>query len=314
MVFKLTQWFYNLKLLRMKEQAFLFYQRWREQMKRLPDNERLQIYDAICDYAFENKESNLAYYLESILDNIRLTINENRAKQQAFIELQKEKGRKSAESRKKKNLTAVDLVQPNLTAVNVGSTETTNNKNKKENKKEKSNNIDSSLNSESTSTEAVDPETGSDDKIKIVKSDEEKENREYCNKVATYFNEQMQGKQVKKIAKLNKERISRILARTKEYGKEAVAQVIVKTANSNFLNGDNNRGFLASFDWIFRPTNFPKIYEGNYDNRTSIQRSTSAAADNGRAQRDAAWRAYATQRLEAANSESEKIPDPLQDL
>ena len=299
-----------LKLLRMKEQAFLFYQRWREQMKRLPDNERLQIYDAICDYAFENKESNLAYYLESILDNIRLTINENRAKQQAFIELQKEKGRKSAESRKKKNLTAVDLVQPNLTAVNIGSTETTNNKNKKE----KSNNIDSSLHSESTSTEAVDPETGSDDKIKIVKSDEEKENREYCNKVATYFNEQMQGKQVKKIAKLNKERISRILARTKEYGKEAVAQVIVKTANSNFLNGDNNRGFLATFDWIFRPTNFPKIYEGNYDNRTSIQRSTSAAADNGRAQRDAAWRAYATQRLEAANSESEKIPDPLQDL
>lgn len=298
----------------MKEQAFLFYQRWREQMKRLPDNERLQIYDAICDYAFENKESNLAYYLESILDNIRLTINENRAKQQAFIELQKEKGRKSAESRKKKNLTAVDLVQPNLTAVNVGSTETTNNKNKKENKKEKSNNIDSSLHSESTSTEAVDPETESDGKITIAKSDEEKENREYCNKVAKYFNEQMQGKQVRKIVKLNQGRMSQVLARTKEYGKEAVAQVIIKTANSNFLNGDNNRGFLATFDWIFRPTNFPKIYEGNYDNRTSIQRSTSAAADNGRAQRDAAWRAYATQRLEAANSESEKIPDPLQDL
>ena len=297
----------------MKEQAFLFYQRWREQMKRLPDNERLQIYDAICDYAFENKESNLAYYLESILDNIRLTINENRAKQQAFIELQKEKGRKSAESRKKKNLTAVDLVQPNLTAVDVGSTKSTYNKNKKENNNKKDN-IDSSLHSESKSTEAVDSETESDGKITIVKSDEEKENREYCNNVAKYFNEQMQGKQVRKIVKINQSRMSQVLARTKEYGKEAVAQVIVKTANSNFLNGDNNRGFLATFDWIFRPTNFPKIYEGNYDNRTSIQRSTSAAADNGRAQRDAEWRAYATQRLEAANSESEKIPDPLQDL
>lgn len=297
----------------MKEQAFLFYQRWREQMKRLPDNERLQIYDAICDYAFENKESNLAYYLESILDNIRLTINENRAKQQAFIELQKEKGRKSAESRKKKNLTAVDLVQPNLTAVDVGSTETTNNKNKKENKNKKDN-IDSSLHSESTSTEAVDSETESDGKITIVKSDEEKENREYCNNVAKYFNEQMQGKQVRKIVKLNQSRMSQVLARTKEYGKEAVAQVIVKTANSNFLNGDNNRGFLATFDWIFRPTNFPKIYEGNYDNRTSIQRSTSAAADNGRAQRDAEWRAYAMQRLQAANSESEEIPEALRDI
>ena len=313
MVFKLTQWFYNLKLLRMKEQAFLFYQRWREQMNRLPDNERLLIYDAICDYAFENKESNLAYYLESILDNIRLTINENHAKQQAFIELQKEKGRKSAESRKKKNLTAVDLVQPNLTAVDIGSTETTNNKNKNKNKNKKDN-IDSSLHSESTSTEAVDPETESDGKITIVKSDEEKENREYCNKVAKYFNEQMQGRQVKKIVRLNQSRMSQILARTKEYGKEAVAQVIVKTANSNFLNGDNNRGFLATFDWIFRPTNFPKIYEGNYDNRTSIQRSTSAAADNGRAQRDAAWRAYAMQRLQAANSESEEIPEALRDI
>lgn len=296
----------------MKEQAFLFYQRWREQMKRLPDNERLQIYDAICDYAFEKKESNLAYYLESILDNIRLTINENSAKQQAFIESRKANGSKGGRPRKSIE-TEQNLQKPSGFLGNLQKANETNNKNKKENNNKKDN-IDSSLHSESTSTEAVDPETGSDDKIKIVKSDEEKENREYCNKVATYFNEQMQGKQVKKIAKLNKERISRILARTKEYGKEAVAQVIVKTANSNFLNGDNNRGFLATFDWIFRPTNFPKIYEGNYDNRTSIQRSTSAAADNGRAQRDAAWRAYATQRLEAANSESEKIPDPLQDL
>lgn len=296
----------------MKEQAFLFYQRWREQMKRLPDNERLQIYDAICDYAFEKKESNLAYYLESILDNIRLTINENSAKQQAFIESRKANGSKGGRPRKSIE-TEQNLQKPSGFLGNLQKANETNNKNKKDNNNKKDN-IDSSLHSESTSTEAVDSETESDGKITIVKSDEEKENREYCNNVAKYFNEQMQGKQVRKIVKLNQSRMSQVLARTKEYGKEAVAQVIIKTANSNFLNGDNNRGFLATFDWIFRPTNFPKIYEGNYDNRTSIQRSTSAAADNGRAQRDAAWRAYATQRLEAANSESEKIPDPLQDL
>lgn len=297
----------------MKEQAFLFYQRWREQMKRLPDNERLQIYDAICDYAFENKESNLAYYLESILDNIRLTINENRAKQQAFIELQKEKSRKGVEARNRKKMLGNPTQPTGNPRVTTDNPTQPNNKNKKENKNKKDN-IDSSLHSESKSTEAVDPETESDGKITIVKSDEEKENREYCNKVAKYFNEQMQGRQVKKIVRLNQSRMSQILARTKEYGKEAVAQVIVKTANSNFLNGDNNRGFLATFDWIFRPTNFPKIYEGNYDNRTSIQRSTSAAADNGRAQRDAAWRAYAMQRLQAANSESEEIPEALRDI
>lgn len=256
----------------MKEQAFLFYQRWREQMKRLPDNERLQIYDAICDYAFEKKESNLAYYLESILDNIRLTINENSAKQQAFIESRKANGSKGGRPRKSIE-TEQNLQKPSVFLGNLQKANETNNKNKKENKNKKDN-IDSSLHEESTSTEAVDSETESDGKITIVKSDEEKENREYCNNVAKYFNEQMQGKQVRKIVKLNQSRMSQVLARTKEYGKEAVAQVIVKTANSNFLNGDNNRGFLATFDWIFRPTNFPKIYEGNYDNRTSVQRSS----------------------------------------
>ena len=116
----------------MKEQAFLFYQRWREQMKRLPDEERLLVYDAICDYAFEHKTSNLAYYLESILDNIRATIVENQAKQEAFLHLQKEKRRKSAEARKRKK--QQNLGSTDLTAVEVGSTDLTNNKNK--NKKE----------------------------------------------------------------------------------------------------------------------------------------------------------------------------------
>lgn len=294
----------------MKEQAFLFYQRWREQMKRLPDNERLQIYDAICDYAFENKESNLAYYLESILDNIRLTIKENQEKQEAFIKLQKEKGRKSAESRKKKNLTAVDLGQPNLTAVNIGSTETTNNKNKNKNKKE--NNISSSE-EEAMSAETADPETESDGKILIVKSDEEKEKREYCNKVAKYFNEQMQGKQVKQIMKLSQKRKSHIIARTKEFGKQAVAIVIQKTAASKFLNGDNSRGFLASFDWIFKPNNFTKIYEGNYDDRTSLQHQQYTASTSAREQRDAEWNAYAAQKLYGADNESKTLPRMLRD-
>lgn len=290
----------------MKEQAFLFYQRWREQMKRLPDNERLQIYDAICDYAFENKESNLAYYLESILDNIRLTINENRAKQEAFIKLQKEKGRKSAESRKKKNLTAVDLVQPNLTAVNIGSTETTNNKNK--NKKE--NNISSSE-EEAMSAETADADSA--ESVEIVYSEEDNENKIYCNKVAEYFNEQMQGKQVKQIMKLSQKRKSHIIARTKEFGKQAVAIVIKKTAASKFLNGDNSRGFLASFDWIFRPNNFTKIYEGNYDDRTSLQHQQYTASTSAREQRDAEWNAYAAQKLYGADNESKTLPRMLRD-
>lgn len=304
MVFKLTQWFYNLKLLRMKEQAFLFYQRWREQMKRLPDKERLQIYDAICDYAFENKESNLAYYLESILDNIRLTINENRAKQEVFIESRKANGKKGGRPRKSIK-TEQNLQKPSGFLGNLQKPNETNNKNK--NKKE--NNISSSE-EEAMSAETADAE--SSEKVEVIRTEED-ESKEYCNKVAKYFNEQMQGKQVKQIIKLSQKRKSHIIARTKEFGKQAVAIVIQKTAASKFLNGDNSRGFLASFDWIFRPNNFTKIYEGNYDDRTSLQHQQYTASTSAREQRDAEWNAYAAQKLYGADNESKTLPRMLRD-
>lgn len=289
----------------MKEQAFIFYQRWREQMKRLPDNERLQIYDAICDYAFENKESNLAYYLESILDNIRLTINENRAKQEAFIELQKEKSRKGVEARNRKKSLGNPTQPTGNPRVITGNPTQPNNKNK--NKKE--NNISSSE-EEAKSAETADAE--SSEKVEVIRTEEDK-SKEYCNKVAKYFNEQMQGKQVKQIIKLSQKRKSHIIARTKEFGKHAVAIVIQKTAASKFLNGDNSRGFLASFDWIFKPNNFTKIYEGNYDDRTSLQHKQYTASTSTREQRDAEWNAYAAQKLYGADNESKTLPRMLRD-
>ena len=32
------------------------------------------------------------------------------------------------------------------------------------------------------------------------------------------------------------------------------------------MNGKNGKGWVASFDWMMCPTNFPKVLEGNYDN------------------------------------------------
>ena len=39
--------------------------------------------------------------------------------------------------------------------------------------------------------------------------------------------------------------------------------------NSPFLLGENNRNWRADFDWIFKPSNFVKILEGNYLKRES---------------------------------------------
>lgn len=64
------------------------------------------------------------------------------------------------------------------------------------------------------------------------------------------------------------QRAAWLLARIREYGEDSVREVITKAAQSNFLNGDNKRGFIADFGWIMRPNNFPKVLEGNYDNNT----------------------------------------------
>ena len=80
-----------------------------------------------------------------------------------------------------------------------------------------------------------------------------------------FFNDKVKGTQIPTVIKLNKFRKGLLSGRVKEYGKEALATVVEKTVASTFLTGGTGH-FIAKFDWIFRPRNFPKILEGNYDN------------------------------------------------
>lgn len=83
-----------------------------------------------------------------------------------------------------------------------------------------------------------------------------------------YFNSKMQTKAIATITKMTPKRKNAVNARMVEYGKEAIRTVIDNAADSTFLNGGGDNGFVASFDWIFRPNNFPKVLEGNYANHT----------------------------------------------
>jgi len=65
-----------------------------------------------------------------------------------------------------------------------------------------------------------------------------------------------------------------IKARIREHGKESLMTVTKKAAASDFLNGRNDRGWVANFDWLIRPTNYPKVLEGNYDNATAGKKTT----------------------------------------
>ena len=96
------------------------------------------------------------------------------------------------------------------------------------------------------------------------------------NAFVSYFNEQLaaQGAIIKQVKTVTPKRRSVIEARARENGKEALKTVADKSASSDFLNGKNDRGWLATFDWIMRPNNFVKVLEGNFDNK-------NMAASNG---------------------------------
>ena len=57
--------------------------------------------------------------------------------------------------------------------------------------------------------------------------------------------------------------------RLNQDGLPLILQAIENVRSSAFLNGQNNRGFTATFDWFIKPSNFQKVLDGNYNNRRS---------------------------------------------
>lgn len=70
-----------------------------------------------------------------------------------------------------------------------------------------------------------------------------------------------------KVTKITEQRKKAIKARWIEYKKdiEVFKTVFWKIKENLFLKGLNDRNWIATFDWIFKPSNFIKILEGNYD-------------------------------------------------
>ena len=61
-------------------------------------------------------------------------------------------------------------------------------------------------------------------------------------------------------------RAKQLKSRISQYGEDAIIEAIDRIRRSKFLQGDNNRGWIITFDWFIKPSNFAKVYEGNYDN------------------------------------------------
>lgn len=89
---------------------------------------------------------------------------------------------------------------------------------------------------------------------------------------------------IKPVTKVNSgsKRYDSLCARIREYGIDTVIAAIERIKNSDFLKGKNNRNWIITFDWLVKPSNFPKVLEGNYDNSGG----ENSARDSGTDQTD----------------------------
>ena len=66
----------------------------------------------------------------------------------------------------------------------------------------------------------------------------------------------------------NSERGRLLRARIKQYGRDSFTEIVSKIRESDFLQGRHDgRFWQVTFDWVIKPNNYPKVLEGNYDNK-----------------------------------------------
>lgn len=73
------------------------------------------------------------------------------------------------------------------------------------------------------------------------------------------------------IQKLTDKRKNKIKARLKSFTIDDFNKLFKKVQESKFLNGDNDKGWRANFDWLIEESNMLKVLEGYYEDRKSKQ-------------------------------------------
>ena len=78
-----------------------------------------------------------------------------------------------------------------------------------------------------------------------------------------------------KVTVLSTSREKAITARLREFTVEQFTTVFKKAEASKFLTGRNGKAWRANFDWLINASNFVKVLDGNYDDRTANRDGTS---------------------------------------
>lgn len=223
----------------------IFYASWKEAIKGLPDGVRLEVYEAAVDFAMTGNVPELSAMAAMVFPFIRQDIERDRESYDKLCEMRRKIGKLGGAPKGNQNAR----------------------KNNQNNLNEDISNDISLSSKEKNSLQSSKRKSAEADPIAAQK--EEKADTPDFGKLASFFNDELQrnGSIIPTIRSIGGQRRSGTMARIREHGKPAFAEAVKKAAASDFLNGKNDRGWVADFDWIIKPNNFIKVLEGNYDNR-----------------------------------------------
>ena len=277
----------------MRERSIRFHERWFKMASDMDDATRLKVYDMIMGYAF-NGSVPTDTDLSLLFLSVKAEIDEDRKREEELHSVRSRVGKAGIEKRWKnariakiandsKNsncYTCYDLLSnhPQSTQHPTEIKEEKERSKEKEEYKDIDNFINNNIINNNNNINNIEEEDKEEEITSVrpqvlpqptggavAPAPAPATEASYLASVMDHWNERMKGVGIPSIVAIGGNRRSHVLARMREYGVEAVAKVIDMVAASRFLQGSNNRGFVATFDWVIKPANFIKILEGNYN-------------------------------------------------
>ena len=242
----------------MERESFVFYRSFRDAFRALDKDVRLRMYEAVIDYGLDLIEPHFEGIEKVLWILIRPQLEANNKRFENGCKGGAPIGNQNARKQPKNNQKITEK-QPknNQKQPNV-------NVNENVNENENVNDIRTLKTSFKVSS------FGANDAPADPKIDFEK--------IKGSWNDEAQKSHslMPKLRSMQKQRQKQIAARIREYGEEVFFDAMKKAVASDFLNGKNRRGWIASFDWFVKPTNFAKVVDGNYNDSARKVRTEKA--------------------------------------
>lgn len=242
----------------MERESFVFYRSFRDAFRALDKDVRLRMYEAIIDYGLDLVEPHFEGIEKVLWTLIRPQLEANNKRFENGCKGGAPIGNQNARKQPRNNR------------------ETTK-KQPKNNQKQPNVNENENVN-ENINTKEINSFGSTSQNAKI---DSQEPKIDFL-RILDAWNTALAERQsvIPKIRGIKSTRRKHISARCREYGEEVFFEMIRKAVASDFLNGKNQRGWIATIDWCVLPTNFQKIIDGNYDNKKmQIFRPTTLRAE-----------------------------------